>query len=151
MDYLLDERFQCAGWIDNNQFSSLLARDLIDSEFKAQFAARRIEPDKFPFPYTLNRWGIKHIRRRTLMGRLIGLVEGFDEHSLPKGPDDLLAVITLAEKQIGKAILKTKSVIDRELQEFDHDRVDSLLSSPRIRDTVTAALDLPWLRRDAGE
>ena len=145
VDYMLDEQFFCIGWIDNNQLSSLIACELVDQEFRRQFSQRRIRPEKFPFPHKINRWGIRHIRAQNLIGRLIGGVTGFDHNSLPKGPDDLLAVITLAEAQIGKSITKMKPILEHILEDLEELDMNNLTAHSLVTRTLKESLNLPWL------
>jgi hypothetical protein len=51
VDYLLDPSLECVGWIDNNQLDRLLTRELVETQFRALFAAHVIEPGRFPFMY----------------------------------------------------------------------------------------------------
>ncbi|MDJ0957869.1 MAG: YiiX/YebB-like N1pC/P60 family cysteine hydrolase [Arenicellales bacterium] len=146
VDFLLNDCFHCVGYVDNNQVDRLLARELVDHEFRQRFTERELVPEKFPFPAGLNRWGIGHIRRQSLIGKIIGTVEGFDHNSLPKGPDHLLAVIKLAEKQIGKAIKTVRNVLPSVLREMDVLDTQKLIQDPRLRHTIDSSLNLPWLR-----
>jgi hypothetical protein len=145
VDFLLNDCFRFAGRIDNNQIDRLLARELVDKEFRRQFRERDLDPRRFPFPYRLNRWGLGHMRRNTVIGKAIGLVEGFDPHNLPKGPDDLLAVIKIAEKQIGAVISKTRIAIERTMADHDNPDLASLMNSPELNSVVERSLNLSWL------
>lgn len=146
VDYLLSDRLGYAGRVDNNQVDRLLARELVDLAFRRQFEARPLDPGKFPLKGRVNRWGIKQIRSESPAGRLIGWFEGFDARNLPKGPDDLMAVITLAEKQIGAVIVKTRDAIIRELEQHNQPVLAELLEHEGINRLVTRSLDLPWLQ-----
>jgi len=145
VDFLLSDRFRYAGHIDNNQADRLLARELVDREFRRQFEERQLDPKRFPAMGGLNRWGIRQIRNGTLVGRVIGKVEGFDAHNLPKGPDHLMAVITLAEKQIGEVIKKTIDACTAELRGPDQPGLDEMLDHVAINRLVRESLNLPWL------
>lgn len=145
VDFLLNDCFHFAGVVDNNQVAHLLARELVDREFRYRFANSELLPGKFPFPYRLNLWGLGQIRRSTLPGRLIGLIEGFHADTLPKGPDELMAVILLVEKQIGKIIEKVRASITPVLADLDHLDMKALAGTEHIQDTVRQCLDLPWL------
>ena len=146
VDFLLDDCFHYVGYVDNNQIDRLLARELIDQEFRQRFMERELVPEKFPFPAGLNRWGIGHIRRQSLIGKIIGAAEGFDHNSLPKGPDHLLAVIKLAEKQIGKAIAAVRDALPPLLEDMEVLDTRKLIQDPHIRDVINSSFDLPWLR-----
>jgi hypothetical protein len=147
VDYLLDENFSCVGWVDNNQFMALLARELVQRHFRHSFAQRKLDPDQFPFMYKLNRWGIRQIRRQTLFGKVISLIEGFDHVSLPKGPDKLISVITLVEAQLGKATRKTRRFLDDHLKDDAQFDLESVLADGKVRATLERYLDLPWLQQ----
>ena len=146
VDFLLNDCLHYVGYVDNNQIDRLLARELVDHEFRQRFMERELVPEKFPFPAGLNRWGIGHIRRQTWIGKIIGAVEGFDHINLPKGPDHLLAVIKLAEKQIGKAIKSVCSALPPLLKEVDFLDPQKLIQDPRLRRVIDSSLNLPWLR-----
>lgn len=145
VDYLLDTRFECVGWVDNHQFESLLARELVENRFRELFMTRTLQPHRFPFTTRINRWGIGHIRRRSLLGRLIGRVEGFDHRTLPKGPDPLLAVITAAEAQVGEIVRRTRS----RLEQLDHETnafsLAEFSNRADVRGYVDTDMKLQWL------
>ena len=145
VDFLLNDSFRFVGRVDNNQIDRLLARELVDREFRRQFMERELVLRGFPFRYRLNRWGIDQIRRSTLIGKTIGRIEGFDARSLPKGPDDLLAVITIAEQQIGAVIKKTTHTIAKILSEPGDPTLDDLMTHPVIQTQIENSLNLPWL------
>lgn len=150
VDFLLNECFHFAGYVDNNQIDRLLARELIDQEFRTQFTQRTLEPKKFPFPYALNRWGIGQIRKQTVIGKLIGMIEGFDDQNLPKGPDDLLAVIKLAERQIGRSIKAMREPVSAALFDCEDLDMQSLAGDHRVQHALRQSLRLPWLRPASG-
>ncbi len=145
VDFLLSECFRYAGRVDNNQVDRLLGRELVDREFRRQFEQRHLDPRLFPAMGRLNRWGIKQIRSNTLVGKIIGKFEGFDSQNLPKGPDELMAVINLAEKQIGAVIKKTITAFSQELNETEQLDLQGLLHHPEINHLVRKSLKLPWL------
>lgn len=147
VDYLLDPGLECVGWVDNHHFPRLLTRELVETRFRELFAERVIEPARFPFMYPFNLWGIGQIRRRTPLGRLISKVEGFDHVSLPKGPDRVLAVITLAEAQLGAAIVKTHPLVEAYLAPLERFDLAAARGDPALMAGVRSNLDLPWLRR----
>ncbi len=145
VDYLLDSNFQCVGWVDNHQFEDLLARELVERRFRELFASRRLNPARFPAMSRVNRWGIGHIRRRSLTGRLIGLVEGYDHESLPRGPEPLMAVITLAESQLGRAIRRTRRWLAEADRKPDYFSLAEFSRKPEVRRHLEAVVQLPWL------
>ncbi len=148
VDFLLSAYFRFAGRVDNNQVDRLLGRELVDREFRSQFEQRQLDPRLFPAMGRLNRWGIKQIRSNTLVGKIIGKFEGFDSQNLPKGPDELMAVITLAEKQIGAVIKKTIDAVAGELQKTGQSQLEALLNHREINELINRSLDLPWLPPD---
>ena len=146
VDFLLNDCFEFVGSVDNNQVEHLLARELIDQEFKKQFSGNSLIPEKFPFPYKINLWGVRQMRKRSLLGRLISRLEGFTADTLPKGPDELLAVILLLEKQTGKAIALTRSTVAKVLEELEQLDMDAFMLDARIQHAVQTNLKLPWLQ-----
>lgn len=148
VDYVIDPSFHCVGWVDNHQFEDLLARELVESRFRELFMSRRLNPDRFPFMGRVNLWGIRHIRRRTLLGKTIGLVEGFDHHSLPRGPDPLMAVITIAEAQLGRAIRRTKHWLAGIDYATDYFSLADFAREPRVRQHLEENVRLPWLEEE---
>jgi len=145
VDYLLDEKLSFIGWIDNNQFDRLLARELIESHFRNIFSEKEISVEKFPFMSRVNYWGIGQMRRRTPIGKIITLVEGFDHANLPKGPDRLLSVITQAEAQIGSAIRRTRPFVRDYIAGLSSFDLEHVKSDEDIRKIVDNNLRLPWL------
>ena len=145
VDYLLDPVFHCVGWVDNHQFEDLLARELVEGYFRELFMSRRLNPARFPFKSRVNLWGIRQIRRRSLLGKTIGLIEGFDHRSLPKGPDPVLSVITIVEAQLGRAIRRTRQW----LLSLDLGRgyfsLNEFSRRPEVKAHLEATLKLPWL------
>jgi hypothetical protein len=145
VDYLLDEAMYCVGWIDNNQFSRLLTRELVDRKFREQFASRDLDPRKFPRMWRLNLWGIRHIRRQTLFGRLLAVATGFNHISLPKGPDELISVITLVESQLGKVIDRVHSPVEQRLTNEIFFDVERFADDPGVQAMLSENMNLPWL------
>jgi hypothetical protein len=149
VDFLLNECFYCQGVVDNNQVERLLARELIDQEFMRQFSNRDVDSSKFPLMFSLNRWGIGQMRRETLVGKLVCLIEGFTADNLPRGPDDLLAMILIAEKQIGKSIIRTRATIEEVIAEYEDLEMESLKTDPRMVKALQNNLSVPWLQEKA--
>ncbi len=147
VDYMLDEKLQCVGWVDNNQFQSLLARELVDRKFRSLFSKSRLNPERFPSRYRVNLWAIGQIRRGTLVGRLISMIEGFDKVNLPKGPDTLLAVITLAEAQLGRSIRKTEQLLSGLTTRYSHFDLDEFLNGTTVTRAIRDPVKLDWLER----
>ena len=95
--------------------------------------------------HRVNLWGINQIRRRTLGGRLLSLVEGFDHISLPKGPDPIIAMVTLAEAQIGGAIKRTRPFVREYLSRLDSFDLHQVTADAEVRRVVDSELKLAWL------
>jgi len=149
VDFLLNDCFHIAGVIDNNQIERLLARELIDQEFSRRFSSSDLDPNKFPFPYKLNRWGLGQMRRQTLFGKLFSRIEGFTVDTLPKGPDALMAAILLLEKQIGKSIVQTRATVEKVIHDYQHLDMKTFARDDRIQHALRNTLNLPWLRQPA--
>lgn len=145
VDYLLDTNFRCTGWVDNYQFEDLLAREIVEGYFREQFMTRTLNPKRFPLRSRVNEWGIGHIRRGTLVGRAIGRVEGFDPDTLPKGPDPLLAVITLVEAQLGRVIKRAKRWVRRTTYAPDYFSLPDFAGRSDVRHFLASNLKLRWL------
>lgn len=145
VDYLLDPRFEFVGWVDNHQFKDLLARELVESRFRELFSERRVNPDRFPLMGRVNHWGIRQIRRGSLLGRAIGRVEGFDHGSLPRGPDPLLAVITIVEARLGRMIRRTRRWLDTIEDTPECFSLSEFSRQPRVREHLEAGVAFPWL------
>ncbi|MDH3692254.1 MAG: hypothetical protein OEU36_22700 [Gammaproteobacteria bacterium] len=145
VDYLLNDNFQCVGWVDNNQIERLLAQELVDGRFRQLFSEREIAPENFPILYKLNRWGLRHIRGQTQIGKIISFVEGFDHITLPKGPNELLAIIRLAESQLGKSTVAIRKVVEQKINDMDEFDLDELAADPTVKSVLNRTLELPWL------
>ena len=145
VDYMRDEGFSCVGWMDNDQMARVLTRDLVESRFRGLFSQRAIDPGRLPLRARINRWGIGHIRRSTRLGRLISRVEGFDHVSLPRGPDDVIALIAPAEAEVGRVIRRTHPLVTRRLQGLQRERLAALQGDGEVQGYITRQLDLPWL------
>lgn len=145
VDFVLSDEYRCVGWIDNNQVDRLVARELVEGQFRQLFSQREINPKRFPVAYRINRWGIEHMRKRSTVGRLISAVEGFDHVSLPKGPDDLMALIKPAEQQIGRAIKKLHPTVRTHLDGLTRMDFEEVRANDRIQGQVDTHLKIPWL------
>jgi len=145
VDYALDPAFRCVGWVDNHQFIDLLARELVETRFRELFMTRRLDPDRFPLMSRLNHWGIGNIRQQSPVGRIIGLIEGFDHLSLPKGPDPLMAVITIAEAQLGRQIRRTRQWLQSIDINDEYFSIHEFSRRPDVREYLERTVRLPWL------
>jgi hypothetical protein len=145
VDYLLDENFQCVGWVDNHQFGDLLARELVEGRFRELFMTRTLNPKRLPLMGHINRWGIGQIRRRTVLGKAISAVEGFDHISLPKGPDPLMAIITIVEAQLGKVVKQSRRWLDSVELPDGYFSLSDFSRQPAVRQHLESSLKLAWL------
>ncbi len=146
VDFMRNDFFENVGLVDNNQLPQLLARELIDRDFQRNFAGGSLDPSKFPLMFKLNRWGIGQMRRQTLIGRLVAQIEGFTADNLPRGPDDLLAMILIAEKQVGSAIAKTRAVVEEILEDYQTLDMPAFTADERIRQAVQQYFNPSWMR-----
>lgn len=145
VDYLLSDNFQCVGWVDNQQFQDLLARELVESYFRELFMTRTLNPRRLPVMGHVNRWGIGHIRRQSLLGRVISMVEGFDHISLPRGPDPLMAVITIVEAQLGRVVRRTSRWLESMDLPTGYFSLSEFSQRPDVRRHLESNLKLAWL------
>ncbi len=145
VDYLLDSNFQCVGWVDNHQFEELLARELVESYFRELFMTRTLNPRRLPFMGHVNRWGIGHIRRQSALGKAISLVEGFDHVSLPRGPDPLMAVITIIEAQLGRVVQQTVRRLKSMELPTGYFSLSEFSQRPEVRRHLEASFNPAWL------
>ncbi|MGA8262051.1 MAG: YiiX/YebB-like N1pC/P60 family cysteine hydrolase [Arenicellales bacterium] len=145
VDYLLDDNFKCVGWVDNHQFPDLLARELVEAYFRELFATRTLNPKRLPLMGHINRWGIGHIRRQTVLGKAISAVEGFDDVSLPRGPAPLMAVITIVEAQLGKVVKQTRRWLDSVELPEGYFSLSEFSRRPAVRHHLESSLKLAWL------
>lgn len=145
VDYLLDANFQCVAWVDNHQFEDLLARELVEGYFRELFMTRTLNPKRLPLMGHINRWGIGHIRRRSLLGRAISAVEGFDHVSLPRGPDPLMAVITVVEAQLGRVVRQTRRWLDGMEPPEGYFSLKDFSRRPAVRQHLESSLKPAWL------
>ena len=120
----------------------------MEARFREQFAQRKIDIGKLPSRYRVNLWGIGHIRRRTALGRLIARLEGFDHISLPKGPDQVIAMIKLAEGQVGRGIRLLHPFVRDYLHGLDTFDLEQVSTDRRINQQIDRCLNLPWLTAD---
>ena len=79
-------------------------------------------------------------------------IEGFNATTLPKGPNQLLAIILLAEKQVGKAIEETRECVKTVLEEHDVLDMEQFINDPRKNSIATNEVEISkifsWYRWD---
>lgn len=145
VDFLLNPDFRCVGWVDNNQFPRLLARELVEVGFRRLFERGQLDIRKMPLAHHVNHWGIRHMRRRTPLGRIISKVMGFDHVSLPRGPDPMLAIISPVEADLGRAVRKLAPLVNRYLDGRETFMLETMLADPEVQAAIDATVRLRWL------
>ena len=149
VDYMTDRNFQCVGHVDNNHFVRLSARLLVERELSYQFTRYQLDPDRFPAHTKLNLWAIQQIRRQTALAGVVQLVSGYDQWTLPRGPDPLLAHITVAEQQLAKQIRRTDTALLSYFANHSKGReppsTAQLLRDEQVLSQVRQGVNLPWL------
>ena len=145
VDFLLNRQFRCVGWVDNNHFPRLVARELVEAGFRRLFERGELTISRMPLMHHINHWGIGHMRRRTLLGKLISKVMGFDHLSLPRGPDPMLAIIAPVEADLGRAVERLMPHVHRHLADRESFDLRALLDDPETQSAITSAVRLRWL------
>ncbi|HSG91076.1 MAG TPA: YiiX/YebB-like N1pC/P60 family cysteine hydrolase [Pseudomonadales bacterium] len=146
IDFIRSELFQFVGWVDNGQPARLVARELVEQRFRERFSRADLDPARLPLMARVNLFGIRQMRARTPLGRLVSKVMGFDHGSLPKGPDRILAVVEPLEAELGKAVRGILPAVEARLAELDEMDLTVLLADPALTARVTELLPLRWLR-----
>lgn len=145
VDFVRSPLFELMGWVDNNQPARLVTRELVEARFRHCFATGTIDPDRMPLMARINHFGIGHMRRRTLLGRLVSRVMGFDHVSLPKGPDRILAIVEPLEAELGRAVRALMPEVEERLAATEVLDLDAWLDDPQLRRRVADLLPLRWL------
>lgn len=145
VDFLLNPDFRCVGWIDNNQFPRLLARELVEVGFRRMFERGQLDTRKMPLAHHINLWGIGHMRRRTALGRVISKFMGFDHLSLPRGPDPMLAIIAPVEADLGRSVRRLLPTVTAYLDGRETFDLDTMLRDPEIDGAIDREVRLRWL------
>lgn len=145
VDFLLNPDFECVGWIDNNQLPRLVARELVEHGFRRQFERGQLNPRRAPLMHHINHFGIRQMRRRTPLGKVISMVMGFDHISLPYGPDPMLAIVTPAEAQLGGAVRRLLPTVEQYLQRQDRFELAELKQDSAIQAAIDKHVQLKWL------
>ncbi|TVS16350.1 MAG: hypothetical protein EA417_10410 [Gammaproteobacteria bacterium] len=145
VDFLLNPDFSCVGWVDNNQFPRLLARELVEVGFRRLFERGRLDTSRMPLMHHINHWGIGHMRRRSGLGRIISRIMGFDHLSLPRGPDPMLAIIAPVEADLGRAVRRLLPNVQRYLDGRETFALDAMLGESAIQDAIDRMVRLRWL------
>ncbi len=109
-DYAQDKRMKCVGVIDNDEFIRNITSEMLERRFKTMFLERQVVCSKLPLEYQINYWGIGQLRNKTMVGKVITLIFGFDSVSLPKGDDRTLAVVEVLMHSVGRDIKRNLKV-----------------------------------------
>jgi hypothetical protein len=145
IDFIRSDLFDFVGWVDNGQPARLVARELVEQRFRHCFSTGTLDPQKMPLMARLNLFGIRQMRARTLLGRLVSRIMGFDYVTLPKGPDRLLAIVEPLEAELGKAVRNILPEVERRLAEIDELNMDALLGDPELKGRVQSLLKMRWM------
>lgn len=145
VDYLLHEDFLFVGVVDNNQFARTLTREVVEHVFRKRVEEGRLGHRRFPFPYYFTLWGIRRIRKNSLVGRIVSRFAGFDHESLPKGPDRIIAIIPSAEAELARAVRNLLPFVEQRLEELEDFDFQAFLNDPELQQIADERLGMPWL------
>ena len=145
IDFVLSPLLECVGVIDNGQMTRLVTREFIERRFRHCFSTGRIDPDRMPLHARVIFFGIGQMRRRTLIGRLVSMIMGFDHENLPKGPDRILAIVEPLEAELGGAVRKLMPEVSARLDEVDPDAIEDFLADPTLCARAEALLPMKWI------
>ena len=146
IDFVLSPLLDCVGVIDNGQMARLVTREFVERRFRHCFSTGRIDPDRMPLQSRLVFFGIGQMRRRTLIGRLVSLIMGFDHENLPKGPDRILAIVEPLEAELGAAVRKLMPEVTARLDALEPDAIEDFLADPELCARADALLPMKWIR-----
>jgi hypothetical protein len=85
------------------------------------------------------------MRRRSTFGALISALVGFDHISLPKGPDQIIALVKPLEAQLGKAIAKVLPFVRNYLANLEHFDYEAMSGDRRVEALLDRHVRFPWL------
>jgi hypothetical protein len=145
VDFVRSELLSFVGWVDNGQPAKLVARELVEQSFRERFSRGNLDPGRLPFMVRLLHFSIRQLRARTLLGRLVSAVTGFDHISLPKGPDRILALVEPLEAELGRAVRRILPDVERHLAQNDHLDLPAVLAHPGLRARADALLPMRWM------
>ena len=145
VDFVLSPQFEFVGRVDNGQSARLVAREFVERRFRHCFSTGEIRHERLPFMVKLNHFGIRQMRARTLLGRFVSLVMGFDHADLPKGPDRILAIVEPLEDELGAAVRALIPEVERRLAEMEQLDIQAFLDDPELSARTQALLPMRWL------
>lgn len=145
IDFVRSDLFRHVGVVDNGQPARLIARELVERRFRQCFSTGVIDPARLPLMARLTHFGIGQMRRRTLLGRLVSRLMGFDHVSLPKGPDRILAIVEPLEAELGKAVRGILPEVQARHDAAGDVDLDDWLADAGLRARVEALLPMRWL------
>ena len=146
IDFVLCPQLEFVGLVDNGQPARLLAREFVERRFRHCFATGRIDPVRLPLAVRVNHFGIRQMRARTPLGRVVSRVMGFDHANLPKGPDRILAIVEPLEAELGAAVRRLVPEVQARLDELAGRDVADFLRDPELCARADALLPMRWLR-----
>jgi hypothetical protein len=146
IDFVLCPHLEFVGHIDNGQPARLLAREFVERRFRHCFSTGRIDPERLPLPARVNHFGIRHMRARTALGRVVSRIMGFDHTNLPKGPDRILAIVEPLEAELGGAVRRLLPEVEARLGELETTDVADFLADPELNARADALLPMRWLQ-----
>lgn len=135
-DFLVDERMEVVGVIDNGHFDLSLARELCERHFVKSLQRMEMSVSKLPPMVAISRFAIRAIRSGSLLGRIIGFFAGFTPSNLPKGPEKVLAVIEFYEHQLKAAVKSFAPVLLTLWKQDELINVQVLVEDSRINSSL---------------
>jgi len=145
VDFVRSALFEFVGWVDNGQPAKLVARELVEQRFRERFSRGKLDPERLPLLVRLKHFGIRQLRARTLLGRVVAAVTGFDHISLPKGPDRILAIVEPLEAELGRAVRRILPDVERHLARCDDLDLQAVLADPGLTARASALLPMRWI------
>jgi hypothetical protein len=145
VDYLTNPLFSFQGVVDNGQFFRLLARELAERRFRELFEQRRLDTRGLPFTYGVNRIILRKLRSGSALAPLVTPLTGWTRANLPKGPDAMLAGITPAEHELGKAVRALVPLLERRLAGQERFDLEEPLADAWVREQLERVLRPRWL------
>ncbi len=114
-DYMMSDRLQFIGVIDNDDFESEVTKELVLGRLRKLFETKTLDQTSFPLEYKINKWGVNQIRAGSFLGNLFMWIEGFSRETFPKGPTEGMAIVEIFESATHKGVVKSKDLIRNEI------------------------------------
>lgn len=125
MDFVKDSRTKLVGIFDNGQFYSDVARYAGVMNAVGYFSTQNLSNNNMPVMYLINCWGIKHIRKKSILGIIFRIAEGFNENNFPKGAIGVIGLVQILENRVAKIVHKIKKTVKQMIEE-DEKKIFSL-------------------------